>query len=357
MSDDQTEDSRTLKSGKIVDVKGDQPAPSSASRKAKMFVPDQSEALHEVPESITAGERLPHVSEYSGIRLESLPVKGLKSFFYSFLVLLLATAGWEAWTVFRSAMELHWLLACSFVALLSVVVGLGARLVLRYLNNYENAGVLNDIRKQSARLLEGHDHGNAKRLITTLGDFYANKPQQIFLQACMDQLPDYSDDREAIEHIDRMFLRPLDKEVLRRISKFSSQTGLSVAASPWVSLDMALGLWRSMKMIDEIAQVYGLRPSLSNRFKLIKSVINQLAFIGVSELMLDQLTEDFGISTLSGMASVRIGQGVGAGVYSAKIGLAAMNVTRPIEFSDQEQPKLKSLVAPIVLSIRDMIKR
>lgn len=357
MNTESTKEAQARKSGIIQSAEVDKAQQPSDSRKAKTFVPEQENVSPDIPESITAGERLPHVSEYSGIHLERLPIKGLKSFAYGLVVLIVITMGWEVWTVFRSILEVHWMLAGGFVLLFSVVIGLGIRLVQGYLSDNENAEVLADIRKQSARLLEGHDHGQAKVLIKTLTTFYVNKPQQVYFQRCIDSLPDYCDDREVIEHIDRVFLQPLDDEVLRRVSKFSSQTGVAVAASPWPSLDMVLALWRSVTMIDEISQVYGLRPSLSNRYKLIKSVINQLALIGATEVILDQMMEEFGVSTLSGMASVRMGQGVGAGVYSAKIGLAAMSVTRPIEFVEQKRPRLKSLLSSIILSIKEMVMR
>ncbi|OUR87186.1 hypothetical protein A9Q81_26055 [Gammaproteobacteria bacterium 42_54_T18] len=326
------------------------------SRKPKTFVPDQDQSIVDVPESITAGERLPHVSEYSGICLEKLPIKGLRTFCYSLLILLLTLSGWEVWSVIKSAFAVHWVFACVFVLLLSVVLGLGLRVTRGYLNDHGNAEAMDGIRKQSVRLLEGRDHGHAKNFISTLNTFYGNKPQQVYLKRCLDQLPDYCDDREVIEHIDRTFLQPLDQEVLRRIANFSGQTGVAVAVSPWASVDMGLALWRSMKLVDEIAQVYGMRPSLANRYTLIKSVINQLALIGVSEIILDQTMEEIGVSTLSGIAGVRAGQAIGAGVYTAKIGVAAMIVTRPIAFSEKDRPKLKSLIAPIVINIKTMIK-
>src|SRR5690554_7520572 len=81
-------------------------------------------------------------------------------------------------------------------------------------------------------------------------------------------MPDYSNDKEVIQHIDTTFLKPLDEEATRRISTYCVQTGVGVAISPWASLDMLLSLWRSIKMIDDIAQVYGVRPSLPNRLRL-----------------------------------------------------------------------------------------
>ena len=357
MSTERYEQTQSRQSGRTLELGPDQPEEKTVSRATKTFVPNQHEALADIPESITAGERLPHIDEYSGIQLESLPIKGLKSFVYSSLALLIAISGWEIWLTIKSALEIHWLFAGIFIFLLTLALVLGARVLLGYLKDSESNRVLDDIREQSARLLEGHDHGRAKDLITTLNVFYADKPQQVYFQRCMEQLPDYSDDREVIEHIDRVFLQALDKEALRRISRFSGQTGVAVAISPWASVDMGLALWRSIKMINEVSQVYGFRPSLTHRYSLLKAVINQLALIGVSEIVLEQTLEELGVSSLSGIASLRFGQGVGAGIYSAKIGLAAMHVSRPIGFTEQQKPRLKSLLVPIIASIKEILKR
>lgn len=323
-------------------------------RQAQTFVPDQAERLNEVPEAITAGERLPHISEYSGIRLEAIPVKGLKSFLCGAGLFLMIIVGWEVFSVFKSALETHWLIASGFILLLVIVGGLGFRVLQNYLCDKENLGALEDIQIQARRLSELHDVGNAKAFVDELKVFYADKPQAVYLQRCIEKLPDYSNDREVIDHIDRVFLQPLDKEALRRISNFSLQTGAAVAISPWASLDMLLSLWRSIKMIDDVAQVYGMRPSLVNRYKLLKLVVHQLAFVGVSEIVIDQVMDELGSSTLTGMASARLGQGLGAGIYTAKIGIAAMKVSRPIEFSKDNQPKAKSIIKPMIENMKAM---
>ena len=324
-------------------------------RQAKTFVPEQAEMLNEIPEAITAGERLPHISEYSGLSLEALPVKGLKSFIKGLGLLLLVLVGWEVFTVFKSALEIHWLIASSFILLLVFVSGLGFRTLRSYLRDQENLGALKNIQKQARRLSEIDDVGSGKIFVNELTDFYINKPQHVYFKQCIEKLPDYGNDREVVEHIDRVFLQPLDKEALRRISHSSLQTGVAVAASPWAALDMLFSLWRSIKMIDDVAQVYGMRPSLANRYNLLKLVIHQLAFIGASEIVIDQMLEEVGSSTLTGMASVRLGQGVGAGIYTAKIGIAAMKVSRPIAFSKEAQPKLKSIIRPMLDSMKTMM--
>lgn len=325
-------------------------------RQAKTFMPDEEERLSAAPETITAGERLPRISEYSGIELQALPLKGLKNFFKVTGVLLLILLGWDIYDVFRSALALHWLAASAFVLLVALVGGQGLRLLWRYTRDRDTLESLNDIQQDAQRLTSANDFGDAGPFIQRLQDFYADKPQAIFYQRCIDQLPDYSNDREIIEHIERVFVQPLDSEALRRVSSFSLQTGAAVAVSPWASLDILLSLWRSLKMIDEVAQVYGIRPSLTNRYKLLKQVTHQLIFVGATDIMIDQLMSEFGAASLTTMTSTRIGQGVGAGIYTARIGIAAMAVSRPIEFNSQNKPKLKSVISPMLSHIKNLFK-
>lgn len=336
-------------------IPGESLKSEAQTRQAKTFIPNHAETLSEVPEAITAGECLPHVPEYSGINLTSIPLKGLKSFLYALGLLLMVFVGWEIFTVLKSALEAHWLIAVGFAVLLVLVTGLGLRALRSYLSDKENLGALLSIQKQASYLNEQLDNGSAKEFVETLKTFYADKPQIVYLHQCLEKLPDYSNDREVIDHIDRVFLQPLDKEALRRISNFSLQTGAAVAASPWASLDMLLSLWRSIKMIDDVAQVYGMRPSLANRYKLLKLVIHQLAFVGVSEVVIDQVMEEFGPSMLTGLASARLAQGLGAGIYTAKIGVAAMKVSRPIEFSKDSEPKATSIIRPMIESLKNMM--
>jgi putative membrane protein len=112
-----------------------------------------------------------------------------------------------------------------------------------------------------------------------------------------------------------------------------------------------LALWRSIKMIDDVAQTYGMRPSKLNRFKLLKKVLHQLAFVAVSEVLLDELLEQMGLVTIVGIASTRLAQGLGASAYTAKIGIAAMQVSRPCELSNK-QINLSSILPAIATNLR-----
>jgi len=325
-------------------------------RQAKTFTPNEDERQTEAPEAITAGERLPHISEYSGIRLESLPLKGLKTFIYAAASLLAITVAWDIYDTFNSVLQIHWIAGLAFAGLLLLVGSLVIRLILSYLRDGENYEVLQNIQKHARRLSEGHDFGNATKLNAELQAFYTDKPQAVYLKRCLEQLPDYSNDREVVDHIDRVFVQPLDQEALRRISSFSMQTGTAVALSPWMALDMVVALWHNIKMIDDIGQVYGVRPSLTNRYKLLKMVINSVVFAGTSEMVIDAALEEASSSALASMASARLGQGLGVGIYSARIGIAAMKVCRPVELSKDKQPKVSSLIRPMIKNLKSMFR-
>lgn len=341
--------------GRSFDIPLDDSGTQHKERKSKTFIPGEAETLNEVPESITAGERLPHVSEYSGIKLEALPFKGMKSFIYSVAALLLILLAWEVFSTINSLLEVHWLLASAFAGFVTIVMFMALRVVWDFFRGRESVEALEALQKKSQHLSNVNDLGSAKQLISEFNVFYLNKPQNLYFQRCLDQLPDYSNDREVVEHIERVFFRELDKEALRRVSNYSLQTATAVAVSPWASLDMLFSLWRSIKMIDDVAQVYGMRPSMFNRYKLLKLVMHQLVFVAASEVVIDQVIEEFGSSTLASMAGARLGQGLGAGIYTARIGVAAMQVCRPIAFSSESKPKVKVLFMLMANKLRAMV--
>lgn len=333
-----------------------------SKRKAKIFTLNQGEELDQIPESISAGEHLPNIPEYASIRLSALPLTGLKSFVTGLACLLLFLFAWEIFTVVKSALAFHWIAAAIFLTLVSVVALLGFNALWRYFRDQENYQQLAVIQADALTLSISSNKGNSlsdkansANLIAALTDFYDSKPQAMYLKNTLDSLPDYSNDREVVQHLDAVFLAPLDDEALRRISNYSLQSGVAVALSPWASLDMMLALWRSMKMIDSIGEVYGTRPSLLNRYRLLKSVIHQLAFVGISDLMIDNLIEEGAKATLLGATGTRVGQGLGAAVYSVRIGIAAMRVSRPIALNDNNKPKVKTVIAQMLSRLKDKI--
>ncbi len=341
----QANSNTTRNQGKTIDMQAEETV-VTASREAKIFMPDLDNDLSKVPASITAEDVVDDT--YRGLTLEALPIKGLKSFVIGIASIFGVMSLWQIYTIFQSVLAVHWIAAAGFAGLIIIVAMLALRSVFSFMSDKENMAALAGIQDKAEQLKTTNDVGQAKGFIAKLTQFYKGKPQAPLLAKSIKTMPDYSSDKEAMVHLEQVFLAPLDKEALRRVSKHSLQTGVVVAASPWAAVDMLLALWRSMKMIDEVGQVYGMRPSLANRYKLLKSVIRYLALIGVSELALDEMLQEFGTTSLAGITGARLSQGVGAGVYTARIGLAAVTACRPIRFSPENKPKLKDFIKRII---------
>jgi len=324
-------------------------------RVGKNFKPDKTEQQTFPPQSIVMGERLPNLMDYSYLKLEALPIRGLKTLAMGMGALLLSLVIWDVYDTIVEVMSLHWL-AGFCILLLSITVVLIALVTFyKYRIDRRKQNAYRNIRKLAKRCQSVTSNTADQNLIAELKSFYADKPHQALLDQCLSSLPDYKLGHEVITHIDDVFLKPLDVEALKRVTSFSYKTGLTVALSPWVALDMALSLWSNIKMIDEIGQIYGVRPSLVNRVSMFKSIIGHLALTGASEFASDQIVDQLGGTSLASLFSVRLSQGIGVGLYSAKIGLATIAVSRPIEFVENE-PELKSLTRLLIEKFKNQFK-
>jgi putative membrane protein len=321
-------------------------------RRARRFVPPPEDQLCAVPEPVTATEPQPGMQAPGTLRLERLPVRGLSALATGLLVLVTVAAMAELARLFDAALNLHWLAAAALAALIGGVALLAGRSLLSFFRARRGLDQLGRLRARSEQLLGRRTAGRSRALLQSLQAFYANKPQAPLLDRALEQLPDYSDDRETLLHLEQHFVQPLDQQAMQQISRYSAQTGVAVAFSPWAALDMLLALWRSLQMIDDIAQVYGVAPSWPTRQRLIRKILGQLAFVGASEMAIDQLADDWGTAALAGSLSARAGQGLGAGILSARIGLATMRVLRPLPFAEGREPGIRSLLRPLLAKLK-----
>lgn len=168
------------------------------------------------------------------------------------------------------------------------------------------------------------------------------------------KLEEYND-VEIMQLYSRKVLSQVDQKALKEIAKFSSESVVLVALSPIAILDMLLMLWRNLRLVNKIAALYGLKLSYWSRIKLIKQVIVNMAYAGASELVAD-LGADLLGAELLGKLSARMAQGLGAGMLTARLGLKAMHLCRPIPFAD-DAPKLGHIRQKIVHQVQQLVKK
>lgn len=155
---------------------------------------------------------------------------------------------------------------------------------------------------------------------------------------------------EVIQRVDELVLKQLDEKAKSIILNYSSQTAVSTAISPVAFIDAILIISRSHAMIADISKLYGYKPNFIGEMVLVKSVIINLAFASVTELLTHHSGDVIGSSMLSKL-SLHGAQGVANGVLTARVGLGTIKSVRPIIYKDKNEGFLKNLTKNIINKI------
>ncbi|NAW53716.1 TIGR01620 family protein, partial [Vibrio sp. V41_P2S12T139] len=160
-------------------------------------------------------------------------------------------------------------------------------------------------------------------------------------------------DAEILDMYDSMVVSQQDKLATKIVSQHATECAALVAVSPLAAADMLLVAWRNFKMIDNLSKVYGVELGYASRIKLLRAVFVNMAAAGASELAIDA-SMDLMSMDLAGKVSARAGQGLGVGILTARLGLKAMTLLRPLPWYPDRQVKLGTIrkaVAAKVASI------
>jgi putative membrane protein len=116
------------------------------------------------------------------------------------------------------------------------------------------------------------------------------------------------------------------------------------ALVPMALADVAMALYANLRMIRRIAEIYGGRSGTFGSWRLLRRVFGHLIATGAVALTDDLIGSVAGGGVLS-KVSRRFGEGVVNGALTARVGVAAMEVCRPMPFVALPRPKVTNLVS------------
>ncbi|MFC6635387.1 TIGR01620 family protein [Microbulbifer taiwanensis] len=330
----------------------DEPETKSSQRESTR-VETLSEDSDEIPRSITIGETLPDRISFSELRLPLFRLRLWKPALLAALGLAGAAVAWELRQLYSWAADKHW----SLGVLAGVIIAVFCATIVSAVWEYFRAGrplrKLHRTQELAAELRDCRSHEEAQPFRRELQQHFAGKPQGVLLSRVLDETPDYYDSSELLQHLEVTFLEALDQEAMRRIVRHATTTGALVGLSPFASIDILVALRQSLRMIDDVAQIYGVRPSIVVRWRLFKQVLALVAYSGASEYAVSELWPELVGDSMLSTLSARLGQGMGASLFMARIGLASMQSCRPIPFAEKRRPRLGALTRRIASSLKE----
>ncbi|TAA42743.1 TIGR01620 family protein [Corallincola spongiicola] len=158
-------------------------------------------------------------------------------------------------------------------------------------------------------------------------------------------------DQEALALFERDVVAVLDDRAKRVVARWSSEAAILIAISPLAAIDMLLIAWRNVRMIDEIADVYGIELGVFSRWMLVKAVILNVIYAGVSETLSDVGLQALG-ADMTGKLSGRVAQGMGAGLLTARLGVKTVQLCRPVIFTEVPPLRVRSVAGEIFAAIK-----
>jgi len=188
------------------------------------------------------------------------------------------------------------------------------------------------------------DLAAARAFAARLDGFYRGRSELDWARSRWREQRDEVLDADALMTLtEAELLGPLDEAARREVEKAARQVATVTALVPLALADVVAVLLNTLRMIRAIATIYGGRSGLLGSWRLTRAVLTHLAATGAVAVGDDLLEPVLGGSVL-GKLSRRFGEGLVNGALTARVGIAAMEVCRPMPFSPGRRPRVKDVI-------------
>lgn len=155
------------------------------------------------------------------------------------------------------------------------------------------------------------------------------------------------DGAQRLRIVEREILEPLDREATRLVAEAARRVSVVTAVSPRAAIDLAMVFATAVRLIRRIAELYGGRPGTFGMVKLLRHVLAHMALTGgmaAGDTILDQIVGH----GLAAKLSAKLGEGVLNGLLTARLGITAIAVTRPLPYIGAPRPDVRDLVGDAI---------
>lgn len=278
----------------------------------------------------------------------SPPRAGWKTVLFGSLGVLLSLAI-GLWTdrlirdLFSRSDWLGWLaVGMAILAALAFLVIVG-----RELSGLIRLASVDRLRRDAVDALERDDPKAAHSVIERLSASLAAQPRAAAgRRLLLAQKGEIVDGRDLIRLAETEILGPLDEEARLMILNAAKRVSIVTAVSPRALVDIAYVIFEAARLVRGLATLYGARPGALGFLRLSRSVLAHLAVtssIAVGDSFVQQIVGH----GLAARLSAKLGEGVVNGMMTARIGMSAMDVVRPLPFAALKRPGMSDFLTAL----------
>lgn len=200
------------------------------------------------------------------------------------------------------------------------------------------------LHEDAARVMAANDLSGARKLTDRLDALYAGREDTRWgRDRLAERQGEILDADTLLALAEDTLLVPLDAEARREVEAAARQVALVTAIVPLAFADVIAALTSNIRMIRRIAEIYGGRSGTLGSWRLVRAVMTHLVATGAVAVG-DDLLGSIGGGHLLSRLSRRFGEGMVNGALTARVGVAAMEVCRPLPFSTGKRPRVTALV-------------
>lgn len=235
-----------------------------------------------------------------------------------------------------------------------VLAGLGLlallAIVARELAGLSRLATIEKLRERAAQTLVNDNRAEGQAIMRELLSIESKAPHLARSRTKLEaHLGEIIDGADLIRLAERELMTPLDREARQLVSNAAKRVSIVTAVSPRAAIDIFFVLITALGLCRQLALLYGGRPGTLGLFRLMRHVIAHLTITGGMAAG-DSLIQQVIGHGLAAKLSARLGEGVLNGLLTARLGIAAIEVTRPLPFAALPRPTLTEVAGGVVRS-------
>lgn len=242
-------------------------------------------------------------------------------------------------------MQAHPLLGWIGIGLMALFCIATLAMGLREWRAWRRFAAIDGISREAAAALAVGDLAGARRVVGRLSALYRGRPEMgERLARVARHEGEAVDATSLIALAEAELLAGLDQEARREIEAAARMVAAATALIPLALADVAAATAGNLRMIRRMAEIYGGRAGSMGGWRLARTVMAHLVATGAVASG-DDLVHTVAGGGILARVSKRFGEGVVNGALTARVGIAAMEVCRPLPFVHQPRPRVGNLLA------------